>query len=238
LRIDWRDAPAALPDGRRLYAIGDIHGCLDKLRALHGFVAADLATRPVAAARLVHLGDVIDRGPDSAGCIEAIRAFAACPVTTLMGNHEDTANAALAGAGHACTDWLHTGGAAALRSWGVDPLSPRSGWAVGIPAAHRRFMAELAMFHEEGPYLFVHAGIRPGLQILSQLREDLVRIRRDFLDSDADHGVVVVHGHTPTRDRRPELKPNRINLDTGAVYKGGRLTCGVLEGRRLGFVQV
>jgi serine/threonine protein phosphatase 1 len=78
LRIDWRDAPAALPDGRRLYAIGDIHGCLDKLRALHGFVAADLATRPVAAARLVHLGDVIDRGPDSAGCIEAIRAFAAC----------------------------------------------------------------------------------------------------------------------------------------------------------------
>lgn len=237
MKIDWRDAPATLPDEQRLYAIGDIHGCLDKLNMLHGFVATDIAARPVVSARLIHLGDVIDRGPDSAGCIEAIRAFAACPVVNLMGNHEDTANTALAGAGHACTDWMHTGGAAALRSWGVDPHSPRAGWAAAVPEAHRRFMAEMLRFHEAGPYLFVHAGVRPGLQILSQRHEDLVRIRRDFLDSEADHGHVVVHGHTPTRDRQPEFRRNRINLDTGAVYEGGRLTCAVFEGDRVGFVQ-
>jgi serine/threonine protein phosphatase 1 len=237
LNVEWRDAPATLPAGERLYAIGDIHGCLGKLAALHSFVAEDLAARPAGQARLIHLGDVIDRGPDSAGCIEAVLGFAACPVTTLMGNHEDTANDALAGAGHACTDWLHTGGAAALRSWGVDPDAPRAGWAAGIPASHRRFLAGLPLYLEAGPYLFVHAGIRPGLPPVSQLHDDLLRIRRSFLDSEADHGRIVIHGHTPTRDRRPELRPNRINLDTGACFEGGRLTCAVLEGGRVGFVQ-
>jgi serine/threonine protein phosphatase 1 len=203
LNVEWRDAPATLPAGERLYAIGDIHGCLGKLTALHSFIAADLAARP-ARARLVHLGDVIDRGPDSAGCIEAVLGFAACPVTTLMGNHEDTANDALAGASHACTDWLHTGGAAALRSWGVDPDGPRSGWTAGIPAAHLQFMAGLPLYLEAGPYLFVHAGIRPGLPPVSQLHDDLLRIRRSFLDSEADHGRIV--GPWPHADARPPAR--------------------------------
>ena len=235
--IEWRDAPATLPADERLYVIGDVHGCRDKLDVLHRFVTADLAARPVAQARLVHLGDVIDRGPDSAGCIEAILGFDSCPVATLLGNHEDTANDALAGAAHACTDWLHTGGAAALRSWGVEPDGPRTAWAAGVPATHRRFMAGLPLYLEVGPYLLVHAGIRPGLPPISQLHDDLTRIRRPFLDSEADHGHVVLHGHTPTRDRMPELRRNRINLDTGACFEGGRLTCGVFEDARVGFVQ-
>lgn len=233
----WQDAPARLPAGQRLYAIGDIHGCLDQLTELHRFIAADLAARPTASAQLIHLGDIIDRGPDSAGCIEAILRFTACPTVTLMGNHEDSAVAALAGHGYACNDWMAGGGRTALASWGVDSHSPRESWAAGVPAAHRAFMESLPLFHQVGPYLFIHAGLRPGLPILSQLRDDLLRIRRAFLDSEDDHGAVIVHGHTPTRDRRPEIRPNRINLDTGAVFEGGRLTCAIFEDARLGIAQ-
>lgn len=214
-----------------------MHGCADRLRALHDHVRDDLRARPCADALLVHLGDLIDRGPDSAGAVEAAMAFDACPAVTLMGNHEDTALLALSGEGYACADWLHTGGREALRSWGVDPLSPRASWPEGVPSRHRGFLAGLPLFHRAGPYLFVHAGIRPGLPPEAQGRDDLLRIRRPFLDSDADHGFVVVHGHTPTRDRRPELRANRINLDTGAVFEGGRLTLAVFEGDAVEFVQ-
>ncbi|MFL1462890.1 metallophosphoesterase [Roseococcus sp. DSY-14] len=235
--MNWQPAPAALEPGHRLYAIGDAHGCAERLRALHRAVRDDLRARPCAQATLVHLGDLIDRGPDSAGCLDAALGFDACPSLSLRGNHEDTALLALAGEGYACADWLDTGGRAALRSWGVSDLSPRATWAAGVPLRHRDYMAGMALHHRAGPYLFVHAGIRPGVPLEEQSRDDLLRIRRAFLDSEADHGCVVVHGHTPTRDRRPELRPNRINLDTGAVFEGGQLTLAVFEADRVGFVQ-
>ncbi|WP_421995036.1 metallophosphoesterase family protein [Roseococcus sp.] len=231
----WLKAPATLPVGTRVYAIGDVHGCADKLRALHGLIRADLKANPTSGASVVHLGDFIDRGPDSAGAIEAVLAFDACPVVNLRGNHEDTLLAALDGDSPSATDWMYYGGKDALASWGFAADAPRDSWAAGIPAAHISFLRGLRLHHRVGPYLFVHAGLRPGIAFEDQKPEDLLRIRGAFLDSEADHGVIVVHGHTPVREREADLRENRINLDTGAVF-GGPLTCGVLEEGRIGIL--
>ncbi len=229
-------APARLPPGRRVYAIGDIHGCTDKLIGLHALIARDLEARPVETPLLLHIGDYVDKGPDSAGTIERLLAppIPGVPVVNLMGNHERTMLDALAGDRPAITDWLHTGGREALASWGADPEDP-AGWAAAIPAAHQAFVRGLALHHRLGGYLFVHAGIRPGVPLAAQAEDDLLRIRGDFLSSERDHGMVVVHGHTPVR-HGAEVYDNRIAIDTGAVF-GRPLTCLVLEERRLGFLQ-
>jgi serine/threonine protein phosphatase 1 len=231
----WLKAPATLPVGTRVYAIGDVHGCADKLKAIHEAIRADLKENPTSGASVVHLGDFIDRGPDSAGTIELAMSFKACPVVNLSGNHEATLLAALDGDSPSATDWTYYGGAQALESWGLHPEAPRDTWATGIPAAHIAFMRALRLHHRVGPYLFVHAGIRPGIPFEDQKPEDLLRIRGAFLNSDADHGMIVVHGHTPVREREADLRENRINLDTGAVF-GGPLTCGVLEENRIGLL--
>jgi serine/threonine protein phosphatase 1 len=233
--MKWLRAPARLADGLRIYAIGDIHGCADKLRVLHEAILADLKAHPTRGATLVHLGDYIDRGPDSAGAIEAVMGFDACPVVNLMGNHEATLLAALDGDAPAATDWMYYGGREALTSWGMAPHAPRTEWGAGIPAAHQAFLRGLAVRHRVGPYFFAHAGIRPGVPLEAQAPDDLIRIRGAFLDSEADHGVIVVHGHTPVREREADLRANRVNLDTGAVF-GGPLTCGVFEEDRLGLI--
>jgi serine/threonine protein phosphatase 1 len=234
--MEFASAPASLPPGRRVYAIGDVHGCDDRLAALHVAIGEDLARRPITAPLLLHLGDYVDRGPDSRGVVE--RLIAGNPLTgvatvNLMGNHEATMIEALEGQGAAMTDWMINGGGVALQSWGGDPEAPRATWADAVPEAHVRFLRELALMHREGGYLFVHAGIRPGVPIAEQTRQDLVSIRQAFLYSEADFGVVVVHGHTPKPD--PVVRANRIGIDTGAVY-GGRLTCAVLEADRVGFL--
>lgn len=231
----WLKAPGQLPVGTRIYAIGDVHGCADKLKTLHDAIRADLKENPTSGACLVHLGDFIDRGPDSAGALELAMGFSACPVVNLRGNHEDTLLAALDGDSPSATDWMYYGGTQALASWGLDPAAPRESWATGIPAAHVAFLRSLRLHHRVGPYLFVHAGIRPGVPFEEQKPEDLMRIRGAFLDSEADHGMIVVHGHTPVREREADLRENRINLDTGAVF-GGPLTCGILEEDRLGLL--
>lgn len=223
----------SLPAGQRIYAIGDIHGCLDKFRALHVTIRADLRAYPTARPLIIHLGDYIDRGPDSAGVVRALMAMDDLPVINLMGNHEDTALAALAGEGAACADWLHQGGETALRSWGVDPAGLRAAWK--LPSAELAWLRALRPHHVAGGYVFVHAGLRPDTPWAEQTLQDKLRIRRPFLDSDADFGAVVVHGHTPTRSRAPERHANRINLDTGAVF-GGPLTCGVFEGGTVQFL--
>lgn len=233
--MKWLRTPARLTDGLRVYAIGDVHGCADKLRALHEAIRADLAQHPTRGATLLHLGDYIDRGPDSAGAIDAVLGFDACPVVNLMGNHEATLLAALDGDAPAATDWMYYGGREALASWGMAPDAPRGEWAAGIPAPHQQFLRGLALRHQVGPYFFAHAGIRPGVPLAAQTPDDLLRIRGAFLDSEAEHGVVVVHGHTPVREREADLRANRVNLDTGAVF-GGPLTCGVFEEDRLGLI--
>ena len=233
--MKWLKAPAKLPIGTRVYAVGDIHGCAAQLRALHAMIRTDLQANPTSGACLVHLGDFIDRGPDSAGAIEAAMAFNACPVINLSGNHEATLLAALDGDAPSATDWMYYGGREALQSWGMEPHSPRESWAAGIPTPHLAFLRALKLQHRVGSYLFVHAGIRPGIPLDAQSPDDLLRIRGAFLDSEADHGAIIVHGHTPVRERVADLRDNRINLDTGAVF-GGPLTCGVFEEDRIGLL--
>ncbi len=234
---EFQPAPASLPPGRRVYAVGDVHGHDEKLAALHAQIAADLAARPAAAPLLVHLGDYIDRGPDSCGVIARLVAgppAPGLPVVNLLGNHERSMIDALAGERAAITDWRFHGGREALASWDIDPDGDPATWPALIPAAHRRLVEGLALMHREGGYLFVHAGIRPGVALEAQLPDDLIRIRGGFLDSEADLGVVVVHGHTPTRG--PVLRRNRIGIDTGAAY-GREMTCLVLEADRMAFLQ-
>jgi serine/threonine protein phosphatase 1 len=223
----------SLPAGERIYAVGDIHGCLDKLLQLHRAIRADLAAYPIARPLIVHLGDYIDRGPDSAGVVRALMGMVDLPMVNLMGNHEHTALAALGGEGAACADWLAYGGDVALRSWGLDPEGPRAAWR--LPEAEHAWLAALWPHHLAGGYIFVHAGIRPGVPWAEQSLEDKLRIRRAFLDNEEDHGAIIVHGHTPTRGRAPERHRNRVALDTGAVF-GGPLTCGVFEGEKLYFL--
>lgn len=234
--MQFAAAPASLPPGRRVYAIGDVHGCDERLAALHAVIAEDAVRRPCDFALLVHIGDYVDRGPDSRGVVARLATGDPVPgvaTVNLMGNHEQTMLDALAGEGAAMTDWMFNGGGAALRSWGGDPEAPRDTWVRAVPACHLVFLRNLALSHREGGYLFVHAGVRPGVPLEDQNRQDMLSIRQAFLFSEADFGVVVVHGHTPKSD--PVVRGNRIGIDTGAVY-GGRLTCAVLEADRVAFL--
>jgi len=229
-------APAALSPDQRIYAIGDIHGCARQLANLHDMIADDLARRPVGDATLLHIGDYVDRGPDTAGVLD--RLSAGCPIAgmtmvNLMGNHEATMQEALAGERAAGTDWLFAGGKAALQSYGIDPEGPRDRWAQLIPPAHQDFLRGLALMHLAGGYAFVHAGVRPGIALRDQARDDLLRSRQPFLYSEADFGAVIVHGHTPVK--APVVRHNRIAIDTGAVF-GGKLTAVVLQGETIGFL--
>jgi serine/threonine protein phosphatase 1 len=228
-------APARLPPGLRVYAIGDIHGCDRELGRLHTAIAADIARRPTTEAVVVHLGDYIDGGPDSAGVLARLMRpspIDGARVVNLMGDHEQTVLEALDGDRAAATDWLHSGGAATLRSFGIDEAAPRETWAAALPAEVLAFLRNLAFSHRAGGYLFSHAGIRPGVAPDRQSHDDLVRIRQPFLSSEQDFGVVVVHGHTPVSV--PAVRDNRIALDTGAGF-GGKLTCAVLEADSVGF---
>ena len=231
-------SPGLLRPNRRIYAIGDIHGCLEKLRALHVAIADDLAQRPIRDARLIHLGDYIDAGPDSAGVLALLAAgppIAGLTTVNLLGDHERTALDALDGDPPSATDWLHEGGTATLRGWSIDPATPRDRWCERVPVAHLAFLRGLALSHRADDYLFVHAGVRPGVSLRRQAAEDLVRIRQPFLYSEEAFAAVVVHGHTP--GPAPVLRQNRICIDTGAAF-GGRLTCAVFEADRVGFIGV
>ncbi len=235
--IEFQQAPGALPARARVYAIGDIHGCAERLWALHALIAEDLAQRPADAPLLVHIGDYVDRGPDSAGVVRRLAAgnpIPGLPTVNLMGNHERTMIDALEGAGASATDWMISGGREALASWGGDPDAPRSTWPAHIPPADMAFLRGLALSHRAGGYLFVHAGVRPGVPMDEQSPQDMLTIRNSFLYSEQRFGVVVVHGHTPRI--APEIRFNRIGIDTGAVF-GGKMTCVVLEEDRIGFIQ-
>ena len=234
--ISLSAAPARLPEGRRIYAIGDIHGCDVQLGDLHEIIAEDLAQRPVEAPLLLHIGDYVDRGADTAGVLQRLLTetpIPGLPVVNLVGNHDETMLHALSGDRAAATDWLFAGGAPALQSYGIDPDSPRESWPEQVPPEHLDFLRGLTLTHRDGGYFFTHGGVRPGVPLELQAREDLLRMRQPFLYSEMSFGAVVVHGHTPVRD--PVVRHNRIAIDTGAVF-GGKMTCLVLEGEALGFL--
>lgn len=237
---NWRKqatrAPST-PRGGRAYAIGDIHGRLDLLETLLAAIDEDLERRPARKAVLVFLGDLIDRGPDSRGVVEKLRTFRHEMMRhyCLAGNHEEVLLRLLAGERGILDSWLKYGGAECLRSYGGDPESFASlseGAALAairkaIPAEHTRFIASFADTLTFGDYLFVHAGIRPGVELSLQSQSDLRWIRSPFLDHEGEHGFVVVHGHTITEV--VDSRHNRIGIDTGA-YRTGTLTALVVEG--------
>jgi serine/threonine protein phosphatase 1 len=215
-----------------------VHGCLDRLAAVHEQIAEDLAIRPVDISVLVHLGDYVDRGLDSAQVVDWLSGGAPVPVTqivNLMGNHEDMMLQALPGTDREANNtWLANGGADSLLSWEITRKSPPTEWATMIPAEHQTFLRELKISFRYGGYLFVHAGIRPGVPLDRQEKHDMLWIREPFLSWKHSHDVIVVHGHTPRHE--PDVRSNRIGIDTGAVM-GGVLTCLVLEEDRLGFIR-
>jgi serine/threonine protein phosphatase 1 len=235
--VDFIHAPGTLSPGQRIYAIGDVHGCLERLEALHALIAEDFKSRHTAEPTLVHLGDYVDRGPDSAGVVAKLAAgspVAEVPTINLMGNHEQMMLSAVATREAEATElWLANGGADSLLSWGVPRSAQPREWPSYLPKAHLVFLCHLAPSHEAGGYLFVHAGIRPGIPLERQTRHDLLWIREPFLSFKGSFGPIVVHGHTPRQE--PIVRSNRIGIDTGAVM-GGVLTCAVLEEDRLGFI--
>lgn len=236
-----------VPDGLRVYAIGDVHGCDRLLAAMHEKIAADIDARPPETHCIIHLGDYVDRGPDTAAVVERLsrQVEADDHVLCLRGNHEEMLLDFLWAGPDAGPNFLANGGVATLASYGITLEGKRSSMPTGsglaelfaarLPIGHRIFLENLQYSARFGDYFFCHAGIRPGVELERQDAFDLTWIREGFLDSDADFGAVVVHGHTPARE--PELRPNRINIDTGAVL-GGRLTCLILEGAEYRFIQV
>lgn len=228
-----------LTDGQRIYAIGDVHGRRDLLEAMLERIRADLARRPHPAPRLLTLGDYIDRGPDSRGVIETLMDLRGgdLPVESLLGNHDSYIETYIDDPEwqDRTYHWLHPamGGHATLASYGVagahhdDPVATRAAFAEAMPAEHRAFLRACPLWRRIGGYVFVHAGIRPGVAMAAQSRDDCIWIREPFLGSTADHGFVVVHGHTIVD--QVERRANRIAIDTG-VARGGPLTCLVLEG--------
>ena len=230
--------------GKRCYAIGDIHGRLDRLEELFGLIEAHHAARPGAEAVIVSLGDIIDRGPASRGVIDRLMAGAAFAsrLIVLKGNHEEMLLKSLEGSASSLRAWLESGGVECAASYGLSPsalvrLSPEAAahnLAAAIPQAHIAFLKACPDSVRFGDYLLVHAGVRPGLALKDQSPADLRWIRKGFLDSEVDHGWMVVHGHcvVPEVDERP----NRIAIDTGA-WKTGRLTALWIDGEERGFLQ-
>lgn len=236
----------ALPDGLRVYAVGDIHGRLDLLEALHDEIRADAARSGAGRRLIVYLGDYVDRGPASRQVIDTLIAqpLEGFEAVHLMGNHEFFLQRFLSDP-EVGDVWLMNGGETTLQSYGIEPWDDppqgdeRLDWLSGqlglaLPAAHRRFLDGLRLRHEVGDYLFVHAGVRPGVPLDAQEPEDLIWIREPFLRSQEEFGKLVVHGHTP--DVAPVQRGNRICVDTGACY-GGRLTALVLQGDEQRFLQ-
>lgn len=226
----------AAPVGERIYAIGDIHGRLDLLNYLLAQIEADSAARGPAKTTLISLGDLPDRGPDSRGVVERLMALSdRDEIILLAGNHEELMIRCWEGDRQVAATFNRAGGRATLLSYGVTP-EQYDHWDLDemiaqmpnfIPASHIDFMKGFHDYYQAGDYLFVHAGIAPGIAIEDQDPVDLRWIRRSFLESNADHGVMVIHGHTITQT--VDERPNRIGIDTGA-FGSDVLTAIGIEG--------
>jgi serine/threonine protein phosphatase 1 len=229
-----------VPAGEAVYAVGDIHGRLDLMQDILRRIAEDAAAHPSDVRRtLVLLGDYIDRGPESRGVVGALLEdpLPGFETVRLMGNHEEAFLAFLDGFGDGL-DWLSFGGLETLMSYGV-PLRSlphtreaaaelRLSTAAAVPKSHVKLLRHSALYYSMGDYLFVHAGVRPGVPLDNQAAADMMWIRDDFLRSRVPlPGWVVVHGHTICD--LPQDRDHRVNIDTGA-FVSGRLTCLVLRG--------
>jgi serine/threonine protein phosphatase 1 len=225
-----------LPDGIRIYALGDIHGSSDLLKERFTVIDADMARNPVSRPVEIYLGDYIDRGPNSAQTLDLLIERSRHRETIfLKGNHEEYFLELLRDP-TSFEDWRQFGGMQTLMSYGIQPtLNPNTDEQADLIAAlnevmpgdHLKFLKSLKPSFLCGDFFFVHAGVRPGIPLKEQRESDLLWIRNEFLDSDEDFGKFIVHGHTPVR--KPDIRPNRINIDTGA-YATGNLTLLTIQG--------
>lgn len=233
-----RSKRPSLPNGVRVYAVGDIHGRIDLLELLLNKIDRDIAERPCLRPVLIFLGDYVDRGLGSREVIQRLIDRSESHETiTLKGNHETfplefLKNPTVLG------EWRKYGGLQMLMSYGLQPsMNPDMAeqielaqkFRVALPPAHATLLATMPHSFTLGDFFFVHAGVKPGVPLEKQTEEHLLWIKEEFLLSDDDHGKMIVHGHTPVAE--PDFHPNRINIDTGA-YATGKLTCLVIEGDR------
>jgi serine/threonine protein phosphatase 1 len=224
--------------------VGDIHGRDDLLQELAERVAADLKASPCEHAVTVFLGDYVDRGLSSMRVVERLsRGEWPSSMITLAGNHEDLLLAFLENE-VVLAAWRGLGGLETLHSYGVnvrlamggrDFRAVQAAFTAVFPEHHRHFLETLKVSTVIGDYFFCHAGVRPGVPLDRQDRNDLLNIREPFLSSKGEHGKLVVHGHTPSV--APEIRTNRIGIDT-AAYATGRLTCLILEKDQRRFLHV
>jgi serine/threonine protein phosphatase 1 len=233
------------PAGYRAYVVGDIHGRLDLLDALIGKIELDISASAPKKNLIVFLGDLIDRGPSSAQVIERLRTYkhSNSEVAFLSGNHEEVFLRVLQGDTDLLGRWLQFGGGECLASYGLDPRSIEA--LTGpqvlrrtrevVPAEHISFIRSFAHTVSLGDYLFVHAGIKPGVSLEEQDPQDLRWIRSPFLDHKGQHFSFVVHGHTISEE--VDVRTNRIGIDTGA-YRTGMLSALRLEDETQSIIQV
>jgi serine/threonine protein phosphatase 1 len=241
-KLKVRGRRPSLPEGLRIYAVGDIHGRFDLLNELLSRIDTDIALHPRVRPVCVFLGDYIDRGSSSRETIDRlIKHSESHECLFLKGNHELIALKCLSD--RALFDqWLRLGGLETLVSYGVPSEILANGKQIveiqaafhsALPQEHFRFFRDLQNSFACGDFFFVHAGVRPNVDLSRQKESDLLWIRREFLSSNDDFGKIIVHGHTPTHEL--EVRPNRINIDTGA-FATGRLTCLVIEGTSLSVI--
>ena len=232
-----------LPAGERVYAVGDIHGRLDLLDAMLGLIAADSASRPPSHTTVIFLGDLVDRGPDLRGVVARVRElFQAGGVRLIKGNHEEVFVEAARGCRHAASALVRIGGMATILSYGISEAEAREGSFADL--AHllqRRIPPDDVNFLDKsescvvlGDYVFVHAGLKPGLALRDRGPRDLRWIRASFTESDHFHGHFVIHGHSISP--AIEERKNRVGLDTGA-FASGRLSAMGIESADRWFLQ-
>lgn len=228
--------------GDRIYAVGDIHGRFDLWQDLLGQIRDHSSSLDNRKSRqIIILGDMIDRGEQSREVLEALyTAQRNRKVTVLLGNHEEAMLRAIDGEPGAMRSWLKFGGDATLRSFDIDPpgrndefdpIELARTFTNKIPEKWIDWLRSRPISARSNDYFFCHAGIKPGVVLKKQSRSDMLWIRNSFLNSDAAHGVVIVHGHSITPDI--ELRHNRIGVDTGA-YRTGMLTAVYLEEKKCG----
>ena len=236
LRSPAKRPKPRIPYNTRIYAIGDVHGRADLLHEMFSAIDDSLITNPVHRAVQILMGDYIDRGPDSREVIDALIARARRhTMIYLKGNHESYAMQFLTDPA-VLTEWQKVGGANTLRSYGLKPSNTSNAKTIAtafreaIPESHLRFLGGLALSFTCGDFFFTHAGVRPGIPLAKQTEQDLLWIREEFLLHEEDFDKIIVHGHTPSEE--PDVRSNRINIDTGA-YATGRLTCLILQGDQM-----
>ena len=230
-----KQPPSRLPDGIRIYAIGDVHGRADLLEQVFTRIDTHIAAYPVDRPIQVLVGDYIDRGPNSREVLERlIERARSSEMVLLKGNHETLVLEFLRNPSM-LQSWSQMGGLETLMSYGLTPslnadAKTQKELAIALraalPKSHFMFLEGLRSSFSCGGFFFAHAGVRPGVPLAEQSETDLLWIRDEFLRYEGKFDKIVVHGHTPVR--AVDMRPNRINIDTGA-YATGKLSCITIE---------